>query len=400
MLWFCDDSFFPNARLHEDRWLLITPPSSETEVNKRYYQTRDRGAPEFAKFALARHKMFFEIGQHRAVRKTLEQEAKTLDALTSSFLETQSRLGSKLDEVLSQTANTFQTKLGRATYLLAEYRNQTGRLRELRKTIDVNRRIYLINAIQLMSEEKRYIVARSSNRDGAATEILDACTDDGIFGFDLGIISQYFHQLDTDIEYAQSRIDRHTSSLRSGSDQLRIAGEREIAEIAHHMAVDSAAVIASIGALVVMELAVKPHMEEMALHVQKESPKTTIIYHNNLEGWFLMGAVVLATYGVTQAVGSRVRRLKPGLKTIAAAFGLMFCWIALVLFNHGFSFDRLWRDNRQFLGWLPGIVAAGVAGSMLGYAVYQGVWSHFQNVDKTIPRTAKAEPDFEDAELP
>jgi hypothetical protein len=147
-------------------------------------------------------------------------EARQLDKQSATFLQIQRNLESELDELLSEEAIHFQTQLTRATNLLAEYRLRTGRLRELRKTIEVNRRIYLLNAISLISDEGRNKLVRSRDRYAAAKEILDKNDEDQIFGSDLGTIGQHFHQLTTDLEYARSLIERHSSSLRSGDDQI------------------------------------------------------------------------------------------------------------------------------------------------------------------------------------
>jgi hypothetical protein len=377
-LWSWEFPFFSGARIHQDVWVLATSREFEPEVNSRYYQLAPDGPPAFGEVALARHKIFFELAQHGSVRRNLERRARVLEQQTFSFLTRQRRLGSKLDELASDTAIDFEGRLSRATNHLAAYRNRLGQLKELRRTIEVNRRNYLLHCLRLVSAKKLKTVENSRDRERAATEALDSLDNDGVFACDLGIIAQQCQQVDTDIGYSESVADRHTLALRSATDQLRIAGEREIAEMARHMAVDSAAVVASVAALVIIELAERRHFD--TARAVLGDARFLRSFHS-LEGWFLVAGVILLVYGLTQAFGARFRGAKPGLKSIVGGAALVFAWIGIANVYH----PRGLRDFTVYQTCEPTLLEhwqmiflPALLGALVGYIAYLGAWRYMQ----------------------
>jgi hypothetical protein len=379
-LWNGDFPFFPETAIHQDLWMLATPRESSgqadqqnSEINGRYYRLAS-GPPPFGEIALARHKIFFELAQHRFMRKILEDRGRVLETKTFAFLAEQRRLGPKLDELASETAIQFEEKLTQATNRLAAYRNRLGRLRELRRTLDVNQRNYIRHCFRLISARKFKEVERSQDRTLAATRALDSLENDEIFSTDLGTIAQRCQQVDTDIGYSESVADRHTLALRSATDQLRIAGEREIAEMARHLAIDSAAVVASVAALVVIELAEKRHFETTKAVLSGER---FLVSLHSLEGWFLVAAVILLVYGVTQAFGSRFRGSKPGMKSIVMGIALACAWIGTVYIYHPAGFRNLAKPQDfepQLMEHWKLIALPAVSGAVFARLAYLALW--------------------------
>jgi hypothetical protein len=365
-------AFFPENNFHQDLWVLLTKNDSEKEANERYSKLAG-GPPAFGEVMLARHKIFFELDQHRFLRKAMEDRGRILEKKTFAFISEQRRLGPKLDELVSETAIQFEEKLTQATNRLAAYRNRLGRLRELRRTLEINRRNYTLHCLRLISAKKFAQVERARDRLLVAGQALDSLEHDQIFNADLGTITQHCQQVDTDIGYSESVADRHTEALRAASDQLRIAGERETAEMARHMAVDSAAVVASIAALVVIELAEKRHHESLENKV-KEHHLSFVPFFHQLESWLLVGWVILIIYGLTQAVGARLHGNKPGFKSLVAGFGLSFAWVGTLLVYH---YNQNGQINTAAKFWTGGIrcVILGLIGAGIAYWLYGRVWS-------------------------
>jgi hypothetical protein len=371
LLWSTDARFFENLEIDQGLWVLGTSRKFEEQVNDRYSRIVNGEPPPFAKVVLARHKIFFEIGQHQQVRKGLDDDANVLDEETLRFLEGQREMGAELDDLLSDRAVRFEQKLSAATNSLAHYRNDIGRLKELRRTIEVNRRNYLVACIQLIDEQMYRAVTRSRERDKTALKMLDRLTTDEVFGHDLGNIGQSYQQLDTDIGYADSVADRHDLALRSGTDQLRIASEREIAEIARHMSIDSAAVVASLAAVVAIELAVRDHEPEQHLW----------------ESLLLIGWSILGGYGLTQALGNRLRGNTPGRNSIVAAFGLAGGWFVVCCMNH----DKLGMGGDKVTTKILILVAAIAIGILLGTGIYTLAWRYAQRLrQKNLRRQTKS----------
>jgi hypothetical protein len=384
-LWNGDFAFFPETAIHQDLWVLVTPRESSgqadqqnNEVNGRYYRLAS-GPPPFGEIALARHKIFFELAQHRFMRKILEDRGRVLETKTFAFLAEQRRLGPKLDELASETAIQFEEKLTQATNRLAAYRNRLGRLRELRRTLDVNHRNYIRHCFRLISARKFKEVERSQDRTLAAIRALDSLDNDEIFSTDLGTIAQRCQQVDTDIGYSESVADRHTLALRSATDQLRIAGEREIAEMARHLAIDSAAVVASVAALVVIELAEKRHFDTTKAVLGNTVPKDDrfLLSLHSLEGWFLVAAVILLVYGMTQAFGARFRGSKPGMKSIVAGIALASAWIGMVYIYHPAGFSGLTKYQElepHLMEHWKLIALPAVSGAVFAWLAYLAMW--------------------------
>jgi hypothetical protein len=65
-------------------------------------------------------------------------------------------------------------------------------------------------------------------------------------------------QLDAELDYSDWVIGRNAAVLESSTQQLQIAGQRELGEMSHHLAIDSAAVVATLFAFVVLEAVSKP----------------------------------------------------------------------------------------------------------------------------------------------
>ena len=97
-------------------------------------------------------------------------------------------------------------------------------------------------------------MARTERQEEAAATFLRRWPEGEIFGSALGRMHGVCEQLDSDIDYANAIMERHAASLRSGSEQLQIAGQRQLGEMGHHIAIETAAVVASVAALIVVEL--------------------------------------------------------------------------------------------------------------------------------------------------
>ena len=314
-LWHCNLSPFSSAEaVSQDLWMLVTTRNAEEEVNKRYHRPRLLYPPDFAVVALANHKIKFEWHQYLALRSKLEHLHRVLDERANQILEVQARLGSELDELRSEKGMDFQRKLARATNRLASYSSHVSQARELRRTLLINRRNYLTNCIALISSPVTSQVARSRSQEDAAAKFLDSCPEEEIFGTNLGHIHGICNQLDSDLDYADSLIERHTTSLRSATDQLRIAGERVLGEIAHHISIDSAAVVASVAAILIVELVVKPSLEPAS----RVPPLANV--------WELALAGVIGSFAITQVLSSGCRGKGLERHSLALASGFFGAW--------------------------------------------------------------------------
>ena len=105
---------------------------------------------------------------------------------------------------------------------------------------------------------------RSRDQEEAAANFLDSLEDDEIFATSLGQTQGKRSQLDSDLSYDDFLIARYSGSLRSAADQLKIAGERELGEIGLHISVDSAAVVASVAAILVVEVVIDKHEQRIS----------------------------------------------------------------------------------------------------------------------------------------
>jgi hypothetical protein len=263
-LWRCERPIFTDsAEISHDLWMLVTPRSEESEkmVNRRFWQPYSNDPPDFSVVALAQHKIDYERTRYTEERPRLAIARKSLDRRAGNLLELQRNLNRDLDELRSDEALEFQQLLAHANASLADYRHFVSLLKELRRTVAINRRIYLINCVALVSSIGATRIARSLHQEQAASEILGSLQQDEIFGSCLGRLQGFSQQLDSDIDYADSLVERHAATLQSAGEQLRISGERELGEIAHHLSIDSAAVVASVAAIIAVETVLKPSLE-------------------------------------------------------------------------------------------------------------------------------------------
>ena len=344
-LWQCERPLFPGVRVSQDLWMLVTPRTAEPEVNKRYHRPRVEYPPNFAVVALAGHKIQFESQQYVKMGEEMGPLYQALDEGSSRILEVQAELGRELDELRSEKAVDFQQTLAAEAHRLADYRNQIGRAKGLRRTLIINRRNYLINSVALISSRGARQVERSREQEQAAAKFLDSCGEEEIFSTNLGQFQGKWNQLDSDLDYANSVVDRYASALQSATDQLWIAGERELGEIAHHISVDSAAVVASVAAILIVELVVKPNSEHGS-----PSPLANV--------WELAIAVVIGSFALTQVLSSGCRGKSLEKHSLALAFGFVGAWLA--------SFPTVWSGSLGRAGPVPGWIWQ-AAGLILGF---------------------------------
>ena len=112
-----------------------------------------------------------------------------------------------------------------------------------------------------------------------------------------------------------------------------------------------------------------------------------ILSLHSLEGWLLVGWVILLVYGLTQAFGARFRGRRPGLKSIVVGFALLFAWIGTAHLYHPStstwipSFNQLTEVDPKRLEWLL-ILFRAFSGALFGLVAYFGVWYGFQEKRK------------------
>jgi hypothetical protein len=325
-LWRCERPLFPTTNtVSQDLWILITARSAELEVNKRYYRPSVSDAPDFAVLALAGHKLAFESLQYHAMGKELEPLSRQLEEGAAKTLELQAGLGNVLDELREHKAVEFQRKLVEGGHQLALYKHEIGRINALRRTLMVNSRNYLINCIALISSVAVVQVIQSRNQEQAAANFLDALKEEEIFRTYLGQLQGKWNQIDTDLEYAEVTSENYTASLRSVTDQLWIAGQREVAEIAHHISVDSAAVVASVAAILILELVVKKY-EPGAHHGAEVADHPLLGNLSLLALWVVMGS-----FALTQALSSSWRGKLLERCSFTLASGALGAWLSSFL---------------------------------------------------------------------
>src|ERR1035437_7987796 len=172
-LWHCERPLFPGCRaISQDLWMLVTPRQAEAQVNPRFYQPRLNGPPDFAIVALARHKIAYERTEYLREREGAKHIQGDLERRIREIVDMQRRLGPELDELRSHNAVKFQRELAEAGTVLADYGQSIGLLKELRRTVVVNQRNFLINSVALISTRGADEVARSVDQDGAAARFL------------------------------------------------------------------------------------------------------------------------------------------------------------------------------------------------------------------------------------
>ncbi len=305
-LWHCDLPVFQACRqVSQDLWILVTPRSAEKQANQRFNHHHFDSPSDFAIVAVARHKIAFEIPEYRKERELMQSLGADLDSHLHHILDLQRNLGPELEELRSTGAVDFQRKLALAGTMLADYRQSVGLLKELHRTLVINQRNFLINSIALISADGARDIARSTDQEGAAANFLTKVKHEELIASEVGRFQGLSLQWDDDIQYAISLADRHSHSLRAATDNLQIAGEREIGEMAHHLSVDSAAVVASIVAVIATEMILKP----LESHGQEAIGR-----------WSLTLALVVGSFALTQILSSGCRGKR--LEQWSAALGL------------------------------------------------------------------------------
>ena len=341
-LWYCPRLLFPDCgEISQDLWMLITPRSAESQVNQRFYQPRVNGPPDFAIAALARHKMVYEGDEFRRERERMQRIEKDLEQRLDEIVDVQRRLGAELEELRSDKAVAFQRKLAEASAVLADYGQSVGLLRALRRTVVVNLRVFLIHCVALVTSRGAEEVARSVDQEAAAARWLANSRRDEILGREMGGFQFLSRELDSSIDYGSSIIERRAMSVQSASNQLRIAGERELGEIAHHLSIDSAAVVASLVAVIATEMIIRP----AEIHTPEEA----------IGRWSLALALVAGSFALTQILSSGCRGKHLERWSAAVALGLFA----------GFLASRYLTEHLRFYH-LHEIVAL-VAGALLGW---------------------------------
>ena len=255
-LWLSDRKLFESRlTISQKVWLLLTPRSAEASVNQRFYQTHSNEPPAFAVVALALHKSEYEWEEYRKERAAMEVARTALDLQVAELVNLQRNLGPELDELRSRKGKTVQRKLAKTGAELADYQGRIGLLKELRRTLIINRRTLFINSVALISSTDAAEVTKSIDRETAASAALSRWGKDEIFGTEAGRVNAMSSQLESDIDYNTSLAERHYRALEAVRDQLQIAGQRDMGEMVHHLSIDSAAVVASVVAVIVVDLA-------------------------------------------------------------------------------------------------------------------------------------------------
>jgi hypothetical protein len=250
-LWKSEKAVWPGySSIPQKLWLLVTPRSAELEVNQRFSQLFSDGPPDFTMLSLQLHKVEFEWEEYRKEDETMAQNEPLLMQHVKEINDLQRTLGPKLEELGAESGMLFQQKLAAAGVEIADYRHSVGVLKQLRRTFEIDRANYMINAASLATRTGKQRVAQSPDQEGAAAQVIATMQQDQIFGPELGRMQFYRRQLDSRIDYAETKVEYLSASLRAASDQLQIAGQRNLGEMAHHLSIDSAAVVASVFAVI------------------------------------------------------------------------------------------------------------------------------------------------------
>lgn len=332
--------------------MLVTPRSAEPHVNARFYQPRRTGPPDFAIAALARHKISYERTEYLREREVAKRVQEDLERRVRRIVNMQRCLGAELEELRSDHAVEFQRELAGAGAVLADYGQSVGILAALRRTVAVNQRNFLINSVALISKAGAGEVARSIDQEGAAARLLARTHPEEIFAREASTFQGLCQQLESDIDYGNSLTKRHAATLGSARDQLRIAGERELGEIAHHLSIDSAAVVASVVAVIVTEMVLKA---EGAIG-------------EPIARWSLALALVVGSFAVTQVLSSGCRGKNLERWSVALAAGLLGVFLA----NQFFSAEYFGFLARFRLHHVHELVAL-AAGMLAGWFSHRGL---------------------------
>jgi hypothetical protein len=344
MLWHSSSPVFVKApSISQDRWILITPQSKDAEVNKRYNQLRRNGPTDFPNVALARHKFVFEWNHYCQEREALDHMERVLDRNSRRIIEAQQIDAARLGQLRSLESLNFQKKLTQAGITFADYNETISRVQELRRTLHINRKNYLINCMALISSQAEAQVARAQRQDEAAAEFLRNRQEEEIFGGVLGQMQGNCDQLDSDLAYSGALTQRHLTSLRSASEQLQVAGEQQLAEMGHHISIETAAVVATLGAFIVVEL-LKTHNVSAPLETNLvlfvSSFSFTLVQmltgSGHAKTWLeRVSFAIMFTFGIGSLLAWRTEN----------GFG-RFWWIYLVTLVSGFLLYWLWERLR------------------------------------------------------
>jgi hypothetical protein len=287
-LWHCKRPIFPEStELSQDLWMLITARDAEAEVNARFHQYGFSGPSDFVIVALALHKIAYERTHFIRERENAQHKQKELDRRVTEIVDMQRRLGLELDQLRSHNAVHFQHTLAEAGAVLADYRQSIGLYVQFRRAVVVNQRNFLIHCVALISRGADE-VARSIDQEAAAASFLAGSHHDEIVSPEASSYQGLCRQLDSEIDYSNALAEQHEATLRSARDRLQISGQRELGEMAHHLSVDSAAVVASVVALIATEMVLKPERNT----------------GDQIERWSLALALVVGSFALTQVLSS------------------------------------------------------------------------------------------------
>jgi hypothetical protein len=321
-LWHCEQFAFASLDVPQDLWLLVTSRSAESIVNRRFNRPFHNAPPTFATMAVAAHKIRYEEREHASEIRRMQSLRESIDQKASDIVKKQQASALKLENLRSRESEELGWQLAEANAVLANYRRSINVLKRLRRTIAINRRNFLINGVELISAKGKSQVEGSPDWEDATRAFFSSLGRDGIFLSEMGRIQAVLEQLDSDIDYGESVCEAHTSSLRAVSDHLRIAGERHLGEMAHHLSIDSAAVVASIFAVIAVEIALRDHASSPA-------------------AWFLSLFLIAGSFGGTQILSSRWRGAWLERTSLALAAGCLACYLVLSFGYPRYLWDRL-----------------------------------------------------------
>ena len=310
-LWFCEQCFAPDAHpISQNLWLLLTQPTADLEVNERFSQPRLDAPSDFSIVALAIHKIAYEREEFFKERTQMDHERRQLEPKVRMLVNSQRTFGRDLDELRSEKGKAIQRDLATAGAQLADYQYRVGLLRELFRTLVINQRVMSINAVAVLSEAGAQQVARSSDREQRALMFLSNWNSDEIFRKMAGDTKALCEQIKSDIEYESSFAERIAGSLQAIREQLQISGQRELGEIAYHLSIESAALVASIMALIAVEILLKDH-------------------ERSVLAWAWAMFSVVAVFTAAQVVSDGYQRKPLQRNSVALTIGLGALCIAL-----------------------------------------------------------------------
>jgi hypothetical protein len=249
-------AFACSLDISQSLWLSATPRSSESWINRHFINPGPDGPSDFAVVDLARHKINYEWVASLRQKKDMRRERESLESRVRAMLEDQSAVVPH-EEFQGRKGTEFQHQLALVGGDLANYRFSIGLLRTFRRAIEINRDNYLLGAARLISYREEDKLEKAIDPEPTAALSLEGLHEDKIFLTDLRDFGAYCRQLSADIDYGEAFLGRMTASQWAASDLLQIAGLRSLGETAHHVSIDSAAVVASLFAVIGVELILK-----------------------------------------------------------------------------------------------------------------------------------------------